>query len=143
MYMLFVVCLAIGTVIYMSAALMDGIFDWGVVGNINAISFDTTSGNTGKRIGACTLFQHCFGINVLYFECLLTFMRSCWRKHLTSQGDHQVAPIASFSNALKPFGRTLCIMLYAGRVITTHGQIYKMSSDPVGLLGAVRFVYRR
>ena len=34
-------------------------------------------------------------------------------------------------------------MLYAGRVITTDGEIYKMSSDPVGLLGAVRFVYKR
>ena len=34
-------------------------------------------------------------------------------------------------------------MLYAGRVITTDGEIYKTSSDPVGLLGAVRFVYKR
>ena len=88
-----------GTGKVMSAALMDGVFDWSVVGNINAISFDTTSGNTGKRIGACTLFQHRFGRNVLHLECLLTFMRSCWR-HLASQCHHQVAPIVQFSNAL-------------------------------------------
>ena len=35
-------------------------------------------------------------------------MRSCWRRHLASQWDHQVLPISSFSNVLKPFDRTLC-----------------------------------
>ena len=63
-----------GTGKAMSAALTDGVFDWGVVGNINAISFYTTSGNTGKRIGACTLFQHCLGGNVLHLN---VYSHSC------------------------------------------------------------------
>ena len=50
----------------MSDALMDAVCDWGIVGNIKAISFDTTSSNTEKRIGACTLFQQRVGRNVLH-----------------------------------------------------------------------------
>ena len=57
-----------GTGKAMSAALMDAVFDWGVVGNINTIRFDTASSNTGKRIGACTVFQHRLGRNALHLD---------------------------------------------------------------------------
>ena len=58
-----------GTGKAMADALMDAVSDWGISGRIKALSFDTTSSNTGRLNGACTLFEQHLGREVLYLAC--------------------------------------------------------------------------
>ena len=53
----------------MADALMATVSDWDIAYRIKAISFDTTSSNTGRINGACTLFEQHLGRNVLYLAC--------------------------------------------------------------------------
>lgn len=61
--------LSSGTGKAMADALMDAVSDWGIVDRIKALSFDTTSSNTGRLNGACTLFEQRLGRNVLHLAC--------------------------------------------------------------------------
>jgi hypothetical protein len=58
-----------GTGLAMAEALMDTISEWGIADSIKALSFDTTSSNTGRLNGACTLFEQRLGRNVLHLAC--------------------------------------------------------------------------
>ncbi len=40
-----------------ASAVVRQLEDWGVVDKISAMCFDTTSGKTGRRNGACVLIQ--------------------------------------------------------------------------------------
>lgn len=61
--------LASGTGKAMADAMMDTVSDWGIVDSIKALSFDTTSSNTGRMNGACTLFEQHLGRSVLHLAC--------------------------------------------------------------------------
>ena len=50
-------------------ALMETVSDWDIADKIKALSFDTTSANTGRLNGACTLFEQHLGRNLLHLAC--------------------------------------------------------------------------
>ena len=42
---------------------------WGITDNVQALSFDTTSSNTGRHNGACILIEQKLKRNMFYFAC--------------------------------------------------------------------------
>jgi hypothetical protein len=52
-----------------SAAVFDALQDWGIVDAVVAMSFDTTSSNTGELNGACTLLQQKIGRSLFSVAC--------------------------------------------------------------------------
>jgi hypothetical protein len=42
---------------------------WNLTNSVKAMGFDTTSSNTGKKNGACTILQEVLGRNLLYLAC--------------------------------------------------------------------------
>ena len=42
---------------------------WGITDNVQALSFDTTSSNTGRHNGACILIEQKLKKNMFYFAC--------------------------------------------------------------------------
>jgi len=61
--------LSSGTGQAMAKAVMDCLEDWGVKERIQAMSFDTTSSNTGCKSGACTLLAEMIGRDLLHLAC--------------------------------------------------------------------------
>ena len=53
----------------MADALMATVSDWAIADSIKALSFDTTSSNTGRMNGACMIFEQLLGRNVLHLAC--------------------------------------------------------------------------
>lgn len=58
-----------GTGKAMAEAVIDCLEDWGVKDRVVAMSFDTTSSNTGIKSGACTLIEAALGRDVLHLAC--------------------------------------------------------------------------
>jgi hypothetical protein len=58
-----------GTGQAIAKAVMDCLEDWGVKDRIQAMSFDTTSSNTGCKSGACTLLEEMVGRDLLHLAC--------------------------------------------------------------------------
>ena len=58
-----------GTGQAMAKAVMDCLEDWGVKDRVQAMSFDTTSSNTGCKSGACTLLEQMIGRDLLHLAC--------------------------------------------------------------------------
>jgi len=58
-----------GTGKAMADALLDTVTEWGIDDCIKAMSFDTTSSNTGRVNEACTLFEQRLGRNLLHLSC--------------------------------------------------------------------------
>ena len=58
-----------GTGKAMADAMIDVLTDWGIKNRIKAISFDTTSSNTGRKNGACSLLEMQLQREVLYLAC--------------------------------------------------------------------------
>jgi len=52
-----------------SDAICEALKEWGVSEKIEAICFDTTSVNTGRLKGTCTLVEKALGRNLLYLAC--------------------------------------------------------------------------
>lgn len=52
-----------------AAAVQNKLNEWNIANRITAISFDTTSSNTGILNGACTLLQKNLGQKLLYLAC--------------------------------------------------------------------------
>jgi hypothetical protein len=50
-------------------AVYDLLFEWNVLDNVKALGFDTTSVNTGKFKGACTLLEQKIGHDMLWLAC--------------------------------------------------------------------------
>jgi hypothetical protein len=61
--------LASGTGQATAKAVMECLEDWGVKDRIQAMSFDTTSSNTGHKSGACTVLEELLGRDLLYLAC--------------------------------------------------------------------------
>lgn len=61
--------LSSGTGKSMANAMIATLTDWGITDNIRALSFDTTSSNTGRINGACTLVEQELGRNLLHLGC--------------------------------------------------------------------------
>jgi len=58
-----------GTGQAMAEAMSEAVADWGLENWIRSICFDTTSSNTGRKNGACILFQQMMGKNLLHLAC--------------------------------------------------------------------------
>ncbi|KAK2705764.1 hypothetical protein QYM36_015958 [Artemia franciscana] len=52
-----------------ASAVFGAIEDWGILGNIQAMCFDTTSSNTGRISGACVLLEQKLGKELLSLAC--------------------------------------------------------------------------
>ena len=50
-------------------AVYNALTDWGIASSVRAMSFDTTSSNTGVHNGACVLLQRMLGVNLLSLAC--------------------------------------------------------------------------
>ena len=61
--------LTTGTGQAISDAIIQTINEWNSNDDIKAFSFDTTSANTGRHNGACTLLEAKLGHNALYLAC--------------------------------------------------------------------------
>jgi hypothetical protein len=61
--------LSTGTGKAMADAIIDTLSEWGLADSIKALSFDTTSSNTGRMNGACTLLEQHLGRSVLHLAC--------------------------------------------------------------------------
>lgn len=58
-----------GTGQAMADALIETVIDWDIKDRIKALSFDTTSSNTGIKSGACVLIEKLLEHKVLYLAC--------------------------------------------------------------------------
>src|SRR6218665_2669251 len=58
-----------GTGQAMADVMIEVISEWGVKNCIKALSFDTTSSNTGRKNGACVLVEMQLQKEVLYLAC--------------------------------------------------------------------------
>ena len=61
--------LASGTGQAQAGAVIECLDDWNLRSKIKGLCFDTTSSNTGRHSGACTLIEKALEQNVLYFAC--------------------------------------------------------------------------
>ena len=67
--------------------------EWGLVDKIIAISFDTTSDNTGKHKGSCTFIEDCVGQAVLWLAC---------RRHVYELHIKHVASLVAETKSARP-----------------------------------------
>ena len=58
-----------GTGDAMAKAVIDCLDDWNIKARITALSFDTTSSNTGGKSGACTRIETMIGRDLLHLAC--------------------------------------------------------------------------
>jgi hypothetical protein len=58
-----------GTGQAMAAALFEAVTDWGLENWIRSLCFDTTSSNTGRKSGACVLFERMLEKDLLHLAC--------------------------------------------------------------------------
>jgi len=58
-----------GTGAAMAKAVVDSLEEWGVKDRVVSMSFDTTSSNTGVKLGACTLIEAALGRDLLRLAC--------------------------------------------------------------------------
>ena len=72
-----------GTGQAMAKAVIDCLEDWCVKDRIQAMSFDTTSSNTGLKSGACTLLEQMVGRDLLHLACRHHIMEIVVAKVLT------------------------------------------------------------
>ena len=61
--------LSAGTGEAMASAMLEAVESWGIKDQIKAISFDTTSSNTGRKNGACVLLEGKLNSHLLYLAC--------------------------------------------------------------------------
>jgi len=61
--------LSSGTGQAMAKAVVDCLDDWNIRNRVQALSFDTTSSNTGNKLGACTLIEVQIGRELLHLAC--------------------------------------------------------------------------
>ena len=52
-----------------SCAVLKTLEDWALSSRIQAMCFDTTASNTGRKMGTCTLLQQKLERNVLHVAC--------------------------------------------------------------------------
>jgi hypothetical protein len=50
-------------------AVINALKEWGIEDSVRALSFDTTSSNTGRLGGACVLIEQGLGTNLLFLAC--------------------------------------------------------------------------
>jgi len=58
-------------------AVFDAIEEWGLANLVRAMCFDTTSSNTGRLSGACTILEQLLGLLLLLFSPLLFLSYRC------------------------------------------------------------------
>jgi len=58
-----------GTGAAMAKAVIDSLEEWGGKDWVVSMSFDTTSSNTGVKLGACTLIETALGRDLLHRAC--------------------------------------------------------------------------
>lgn len=80
--------LSSGTGQAMADAMIEAVSNWGVKDQIKALSFDTTSSNTGRKNGACVLVEQLLEKKVLYLAC---------RHHI-----HEILLEEAFSTTMGP-----------------------------------------
>ena len=80
--------LSAGTGQAMADAMLETVSSWGLKDQIKALSFDTTSSNTGRQNGACVLFETMLERNVLHLAC---------RHHI-----HEILLEEAFSTTMGP-----------------------------------------
>ena len=72
----------------MANAMLEAVESWGIKDLIKALSFDTTSSNTGRKNGACVLLEGKLNSDLLYLAC---------RHHI-----HEIMLEEVFSSAMGP-----------------------------------------
>jgi len=58
-----------GTLAAMAKPAVDSLEEWGLKDRVASMSFDTTSSNTGVKLGACILIEVALGRDLLHLAC--------------------------------------------------------------------------